>query len=127
MLHVALHGLFADKENRGDVAVAVTTGDLLKHFDFTATESVMIYVLSELDGDLGRYMTLAFMHLADGFYQFPARHALEHVALGASLQSATNISIAIECSEDNDARILEFAANGAQRFDAADVREGASP
>lgn len=36
VLDMALHGFLADEEHRGDVAVAIASGDLLENFDLSA-------------------------------------------------------------------------------------------
>src|SRR5258708_5414399 len=85
---MSLYCFLRDEEERCDVAVSISCGDLLKDLNLSLAQRFSPKMLHELSCDLVRDVFLPPMHLADHIYELFSGHAFEHVALCSSLQRA---------------------------------------
>src|SRR5271155_4989207 len=122
VLNMAFYSLLTDEKERCDVAVPISSGDLLKDLDLSLAQRFIPKMLHELNCDLGRDVFLADMHLADHIYELFSGHAFEHVALRSRLQSAVNLGVSFKRRKHDHTGIRELCANGEQCIDAPHIR-----
>src|ERR1700761_3858157 len=122
VLNMPLHGLFRDKKKRGNVAVSISSGDLLKDLNLSLAQRLVSKMLHELNCDLGRNVFHPGMHLANHIYELFSGHVLEHVALRSRLKRAVNLGISFERCKPDHAGICKLCANGEQGVDATHIR-----
>src|SRR5271170_962003 len=123
VLDMPLDRFLGDKKERGDVAVSISSGDLLKDLYFTITQRLITEMFGKLGRNLRGNVFFSGMHLADGVDELLSRHALEQVCLGPGLERALDLGISFKGREHNHARIGELGTYGDHCIDPANVRQ----
>src|SRR3984957_8541576 len=122
VLNMAFYCLFRNKKERCDVAVSISSGDLLKYLNLSLAQRFIPKMLHELNCDLGRDVFLPSIHLTDHIDKLFPGHALEHVALRSRLQRELNFGVAFKRRKHDHTGICELCANGEQCIDAPHIR-----
>src|ERR1700722_6675518 len=122
VLDMSFYCLLRDEKERCDVAVPISSGDLLKNLNLSLAQRFIPKMLHELNCDLGRDVFLADMHLADRIYELFSGHAFEHVALRSRLQRALNLGISFKRRKHDHTGVCELCANDEQCIDAPHIR-----
>src|SRR5215469_16336390 len=118
VVHVALHGAFANEQHAGDFFVALAAGHQAKNFKFTCAEFRAFHSFGELSTDRRGDVILAAVDDTDAVNQIFEASVLQEVSASAGAQGTVNILIAFERSEDDDPRIAEAFTD---RFDGLDA------
>ena len=121
VLNMSLYCFLRDEEERCDIAVSISCGDLLKNLNLSLAQPFISKMLDEMSCDLVRDVFLPGVHLADRIYELLSRHTLEHVALRSRRQRALNLGIALKRSKHDHTGICELCANGEQCIDAPHI------
>ena len=96
VLNMSLYCFLRDEKERRDVAVSISSGDLLKDLNLSLAQRFSPKMLHEMNCDLDRDMFLPRMHLADRIYELFSGHAFEHVTLRSRLQRALNLGVSFK-------------------------------
>src|ERR1700731_2893914 len=75
VLNMSLYCFLRDEKKRCDVAVSISSGDLLKDLNLSLAQRFSPKMLQELSCDLDRDVFLPRMHLADHIYELFSGHA----------------------------------------------------
>src|SRR4029077_709302 len=121
VLDLDLRSFFRDEEPLGDIPISISTRDMTEDFHLAFGQDFIAHMFSELCHQLRGNALLPRVNLADDLNQLLGRHALEHVSPRLRLQGAFNVNVAFECSQYDDARVVEFGSNRDHRFDTASV------
>src|ERR1700727_786841 len=81
VLDMALYRLFRDKEQRCDIAISISSSDIVKDFHLTFAQGFLAEVFYQMRGDFRRNMFLPCMDPSNHLNKLLSRHALQHVSL----------------------------------------------
>ncbi len=121
VLDVSFDRFFGYEEERGYVAISISSGYLLQNIDFALAQGFFTHMLGKMGRNFRGDVLLSCMHSADHLDELPAGHGFEHVAYGACLECATHLYISFKGGQHDDAGIRELGADGDHCIDAADV------
>src|SRR5262245_35323000 len=111
----------ADLKLRCNLFVALAFGEEPKNFEFTRSQSMFAGSRIEPSLNFRWDATQSSPDSTDGFDDNLPEGPLEQIALRPGLQGSIDVFIAIVGSQYNKAACGELAANGCDRFDAADA------
>src|ERR1700693_113447 len=94
--YVRLHRALTNKQGRPDLLVAFAQGHQLEDIDFALAQSFAADALREFRCEMNRDTCLASMHSTNAIHQGFTRRVFEQVTLGACLNGAVNIFVAVK-------------------------------
>src|SRR6516225_3669186 len=121
MLDVYLDGFFRDEQLFRDVAVPVSSGDLIEHLDFALRERFVAEMFGQPRRHLRWDSLLAGVHLADHLNQLLRRSILQEVPPGPGLEGTLNFYVSFEGGQHNNTRLRKLRTYCDQRINPAFV------
>ena len=99
VLDMTLDCIFRNRQQTSDFTVSVSSGNFLQDLYLALAERFLAQVLRQACCNFRWNMLSSAVNLADCLDELLARHALEHVSLGAGLQRAMNLGVAFKRGE----------------------------
>jgi len=121
ILNVEVHCCLRNVQSPGNFLVAVPVPNEAENLQFPRGENVFPHVLRETSSHVRRNVLVAGMNGTNDGYDFSSRCAFEQVGRSARSQSALDLTIAIGCSEHDEARLGKLTANGDEQIGAIDA------
>src|SRR6266480_3820228 len=120
VINVTLYSRFADTEAGADFFIALALHDQLQHFHLSAGQIRAGHSLDKPLGNGGRNVTRSAVHGPNRRLKLLEEHVLQQIASGSCLQRSVDVFITIVGSEDDHARVREFAPNSSNGFDSTE-------
>ena len=121
VLDMTLDCIFRNRQQTSDFTVSVSSGNFLQDLYLALAERFLAQVLRQACCNFRWNMLSSAVNLADCLDELLARHALEHVSLGAGLQRAMNLGVAFKRGEHDHPSAWKVRADRHHRVNATDV------
>src|ERR1035441_4527008 len=109
VLDMALDGLFRDEQLCPDIAIPVSSCNLLKNFNLAIAQGLITQMFSKLGGDFMGNVLLSAVHFSNRLYKLSPGHALEHVSLRSCLKGSLDLDVSFKGRKHDDAGICKFS------------------
>ena len=94
VLDVNLDRFFGDEEPLCDIAIPISTGNVVQNVDLTIRERFVGEMLGEVRSDFRRDVLFPLVDFANRLNHLFGGHALQQVPLGSRLQGALDVDVA---------------------------------